>query len=180
MMWEPTNNHPLRRLFAGYTEHTFQQSFGVADPPLIDYLSGLLSRFLHTDAIHRLKNLEGRPLEQVAEMVAEVADLPAGRASREIHRHIGDFALFWTGVYPESLRKLRQVNRLDFFVDYMSQGRRSYYLASQYEDEALHEEAQVLRRLSDEFEMCAFGLTQVRKEWERDQCETGGRLITCD
>ena len=29
------------------------------------------------------------------------------------------------------------------------------------------EEAPVLRRLSNEFELCAYGLREVRREWER-------------
>ena len=28
-------------------------------------------------------------------------------ARREVHRHIGDFTLFWTGVYPEALREMQ-------------------------------------------------------------------------
>ena len=103
-MWNPPPDHPLRRLFAGVTEVTFQTQLGVADPNLIDYLSALLSRFVHVDVLHRLRNAAGRRLDQVADMVAEAVDLPPeGRTAREMHRHIGDFALFWTGVYPEAL-----------------------------------------------------------------------------
>jgi hypothetical protein len=40
-------------------------------------------------------------------------------------------------------------------------------LASQFEDDPYREEAAVLRRLSDEFELCAYGLHEVRREWER-------------
>jgi len=84
-------------------------------------------------------------------------------------RHIGDFTLFWTGVYPEALDRLRSVMCKDHFIDYCQQGKRSYYIASTFEDELYREEAPVLRRLSDEFELCAFGLNQVRQEWERLQ-----------
>jgi hypothetical protein len=176
MMWDPPPEHPLRRLFAGYTEFAFLQTFGMADPPLVDYLSGLLSRFLHADVIHRLKNATGKPLDQVAEMVAEVAALPHGRTAREVHRHIGDFTLFWTGMYPEALHRLRATPRIDFFVDYCRQGKRSYLLASQFDDDLYHDESAVLRRISDQFEMCAFGLTKVRQEWERDSID-GGKII---
>jgi hypothetical protein len=177
MMWEPPVEHPLRRLFAGYTEYTFQQTFGVADPPLVDYLSGLLSRYVTSDAAVRLKDACGRPIDEVADLVAEVAELPPGRTARELHRQIGDFALFWTGVYPEWLRKMRSRAQIDYFVDYCRQGKRSYFLASQL-DAADHEsETAVLRRLSEQFELCAFGLTKVREEWERDRCESGGRII---
>jgi hypothetical protein len=166
-MWEPTPDHPLRRLFAGITEQTFVQTLGVADPPLTDYLSRLLSRFIHVDAVYRLRNARGRRLEEVAEMMIEAEGLPEGRTRREVHRHIGDFTLFWTGVYPEALERLRSALSKDRFVDYCATGKRSYYIASTFEDDPYREEAQVLRRLSEGFELCAYGLNQVRREWER-------------
>jgi len=163
-------DHPLRRLFAGYTEHTFINRLGMGDPPLIDYLAELLARFVHLDAVHRLRSAQGRRLEEVAEMVIEAEGMPPeGRTRREVYRHIGDFTLFWTGVYPEAIGRLRSVFSRDFFIDYCEQGKRSYYIASTFEDEAYREEAPVLRRLSEDFELCAFGLNQVRREWERGQ-----------
>jgi hypothetical protein len=172
-MWSPDPEHPLRRLFAGLTEHTFNAALGVADPPLTDYLSGLLSRFIHINAIFRLKNAEGRRLEEVAEMMIEAEAMPPeGRTTREVHRHIGDFTLFWTGVYPEALRKLRNALSKDHFIDYCEQGKRSYYIASTFEEEPFREEASVLRRLSSEFELCAYGLNQVRREWEKQRGTT--------
>jgi hypothetical protein len=163
-------DHPLRRLFSGLTEQTFLRTFGIGDPDLVDYLSTLLSRFVHVDHIYRLRNFQGKLLEEVADMVIEAEALPPeGRTRRELHRHIGDFTLFWTGVYPEALNRLRSTLRKDQFVDYCTQGKRSYYIASTFEDEPYREEALVLRRLSDEFELCAYGLTQVRREWERTQ-----------
>lgn len=180
-MWNPPPDHPLRRLFAGVTEVTFQSQFGVADPSLIDYLSALLSRFVHADAIYRLRSVAGRRLDQVADMMAEAADLPPdGRTTREVHRHIGDFALFWTGVYPETLNRLRSPACKDYFVDYCTQGKRSYFIASTFEDDPYREESAVLRRLSDEFELCAFGLREVRREWEKSATNANqslGRIV---
>ena len=75
-MWEPTVEHPLRRLFAGLAEHAFLSHLGVADPPLIDYLSSLLSRFVHTDAVFRLRGGAGQPLTELVEMVIEAEQLP--------------------------------------------------------------------------------------------------------
>ena len=169
-MWSPKPEHPLRRLFAGLTEQTFMNLLGVADPRLTDYLSELLSRFVHLDAVYRLRNTRGRRLEEVADMVIEAEGLPAeGRTRREVHRHIGDFTLFWTGVYPEALRRLRSALSKDHFIDYCEQGKRSYYIASTFEGDRFRAEAAVLRRLSEEFELCAYGLNQVRREWEKQQ-----------
>src|ERR1700676_4845404 len=167
-MWSPGPEHPLRRLFAGLTEQTFLSTLGLADPPLTDYLSELLSRFIHLDAIHRLRDATGRRLEEVAEMRIEAEAMPPeGRTRREVHRHIGDFTLFWTGVYPEALKRLRSVLCKDYFIDYCEQGKRSYFIASTFAEDPYREEAPVLRRLSEEFELCAYGLNQVRREWEK-------------
>jgi hypothetical protein len=169
-MWYYNPDNPLRRLFAGLTEHAFMDTLGVGDPHLIDYLSLLLSRFTHMDALQRLRSSSGKSLEEVADMLMEAEQMPAeGRTNREFHRHIGDFTLFWTGVYPEALKRLRSLLRKDQFSDYCEQGKRSYYKASTFEDDPDREEAPVLRRLSEQFELCAYGLSQVRKEWERGQ-----------
>ncbi len=175
-MWQMKPEHPLRRLFAALAEQTFLETLGIGDPQLIDYLSTLLSRFIHTDAIYRLRNAQGRRLEEVADMLLDAEAMPPeGRTRREVYRHIGDFTLFWTGVYPEALKRLRSVLVKDHFIDYCEQGKRSYYIASTFAEEPYRDEAPVLRRLSDEFELCAYGLNQVRREWERTRpAETRG------
>lgn len=169
-MWSPHPEHPLRRFFAGFTEQTFQQALGIADPPLIDYLSSLLSQFIQMESVFRLRNTQGLRLEQVADMMLEAEAMPPeGRTTREFHRHIGDFTLFWTGVFPEALDRLRSALCKDHFIDYCTQGKRSYRIASTFDDEPYRDQAPVLRRLSDEFELYAYGLNQVRREWERAQ-----------
>ena len=91
--WDPPDGHPLRRMFAGLAEHAFFSHLGVADPPLTDYLSRLLTRFLHFDAVYRLRNGSGQPISMV---------LP-----------LSDFAKAYDGpptdpqVYEEQQRKLQ-------------------------------------------------------------------------
>src|SRR5205807_853646 len=144
MMWYSRPEHPLRRLFAALTEQTFEASLGVADPPLVDYLSELLARFVHIDGVFKLKNVQGQRLEQVADMMIEAETMPpGGRTRREVYRHIGDFTLFWTGVYPELLRRLRSVLNKDHFIDYAVQGKRSYYIASTFDGDEHQQEARV-------------------------------------
>jgi hypothetical protein len=179
-MWQMKPEHPLRRLFAALAEQTFLETLGIGDPRLIDYLSALLSRFISMEAVYRLRNTQGRRLEEVADMLFDAESLPPqGRTRREVYRHIGDFTLFWTGVYPEALKRLRSVWVKDHFIDYCEQGKRSYYIASTFADEPYRDEAPVLRRLSDEFELCAYGLNQVRREWERSlPGEAGQQLLS--
>lgn len=163
---------PPERYFAGLVEYVFQTRLGLVDPPLTDYVSRLVQRFLHTDAIHAVRNPTGRRLDDVGQMVVE-AEQRRGDARREVLRHVGDFALFWTGLFPESLRRRAGRQRLDFVEDYTAQGKRSYLLASAIEpSEQRAPEGALLARLSYEFELCAFGLHELRREWEPPPGET--------
>ena len=53
-----------RRFFEGLTEYAFQTRFGIADPPLTDYLSDMLFRFVRNDTVFRVRDLTGRPLTE--------------------------------------------------------------------------------------------------------------------
>jgi hypothetical protein len=165
--------NPLRRFFEGLVQHAFLQRLGIPDPRLADYVADLLCRFIRMDVIFGVRDVRGRRLEEVAEMLVE-ADEGSGRQERRraIHKHIGDFVLFWTGVYPEFLRCLRAQSRKDQLIDYMSQGRQSYYIASTFDREPFRREAQTLRKLSSELELCAYGLSLVREGWESIQPES--------
>jgi hypothetical protein len=163
----------LRSFFAGLTEHAFCSKLGVADPPLVDYVAGMLARFVRCDALFRIRDLVGRQLDEVADMLIE-AEARVGHARREVHRHIGDFTLFWTGVYPESLQRWQRPSRKDFFLDYCEQGKRAYYIASTIRDDGSDADSAVLERLSHDFELCVHGLGEVRREWERRDHEGDG------
>jgi len=164
----------LRRFFSGITEHAFQSHLGVADPPLVDYLSGLLIRFVHADDIYSVRGVRGSRLTQVADMLAE-AQARQGPAKRKVHRHIGDFILFWTGVYPEIADRMRRAGSRDSLLDYRAQGKKAYYIASTIavdKQDTMQEEtasSEVLERLSDQFELCVYGLSEVRRQWEQGE-----------
>jgi hypothetical protein len=162
----------LRRFFAGLTEFAFQTRLGVADPPLVDYIAELLARFVRSDELYPVRSLRGQRLVQVADMLAE-AQQRHGPARRQVHQHIGDFTLFWTGVYPEVVDCLRRGSK-DALIDYQEQGKRAYWIAStipveppaQVREETTAE-TEVLARLSEQFELCVYGLGEVRRQWEQ-------------
>jgi hypothetical protein len=166
-MYPYRSQNPLQKFFAGLAEQTFESRLGVADPPLIDYLAELLVRFARCDAMYGLRNLAGRRLEEVAEMLVE-ADQRVGDARRAMHCQIGDLTLFWSGVYPEALRRLQAADRKDHLLDYPAQGKRAYHIASTIPTEHEPPAAEVLERLSREFEMCVYGLGEVRRQWEQE------------
>ncbi len=162
-------SHPLHRLFRGLTEYAFMNELGIGDPTLVGYVAELLASFVPRQSIWRLHDAQGRELTHVTEMVAEAEATSNEARRRECHRHVGDFTLFWTGVYPEALSKLQGGCTPDALVNYQQQGKRSYYLASTLSER--NDQGYVFRRLSDQFELCAFGLSRVRREWEKFESE---------
>lgn len=165
------------KYFAGLAENTFMGSMGVADPPLVDYVADLLVRFVRSDVVHHIRSVTGRPLLTVTEMAAEAAQR-IGSAQRELHRHIGDFTLFWAGVYPEALRGRGEPAEADPFHDYCAHGKRAYHLASQL-DPIIPEQpnSELLERLSHCFELCCYGLREVRRQWEEHDDGIGPGVI---
>jgi hypothetical protein len=158
-------SHPLHRLFRGLTEFAFMNELGIGDPSLVGYVAGILANFVPSEALWRVRDQKGRRLSQVTEMIALAEATEDAERRRECHRHVGDFTLFWTGVYPEALGNLQGKGTADALINYQEQGKRSYYVASMLS--VGNEHGPVFRRLSEQFELCAFGLSRVRREWEK-------------
>ena len=137
-------------------------------PPLVDYLSDLMLRFARLDSVHRVRNLAGRPVVEVADMLSE-AESRIGLARRDVHRHIGDVTLFWTGVYPESLPALQSRREEGLLRRLLRSGQTGLLHRQHHQDRprAKTRPMTILERLSHQFEMCAYGLGEVRREWER-------------
>lgn len=169
-MSSETGNNPLRRWFAGLVEASFQEQVGLCDPSILDYLTDLLTEFIHIEKINLLGDGSGRKIADVAEALAVVEAGPLAsneEKRRRIHRHIGDFTLFWTGVYPENLRRMHRRRDRDDLLSYLEQGKRSYAIASDLSSGNTQPPARLLSALSEQFEYCVYGLGLVRKEWER-------------
>lgn len=158
---------PLRRAFGAAVERAFLGALGVYEPGLCDYLTGLLTDFAHVRSVYRVKDLTGRPLTEVADMLVQAGvRVEAHSWEREVHKHIGDFVLFWAGLYPESLRRMQEQSRRDHLIDYVRQGKTSYAVAAAASQNTDEREARLLRMLSEEFEMCLHGLHVVRRDMD--------------
>ncbi len=75
------------------------------------------------------------------------AEQRQGQPRAKVIVHIGDFThSFWTGVYPEALSHLQAPDHRDHLLDYLEQGKRSYLIASTYQDNPYQDEAPILRQ----------------------------------
>ncbi len=169
---------PIQRYFAGLVENTFHSQLGVVDPPMIEYLTELLLRSVRSDMVHRVRGVTGKPIMSVPEMVAE-ASARLGDAKRELHLHIGDFTLFWAGIYPEALQDGDEDTSK--FEAYCCFGKRSYKIASEIEAaDKTAVPSTLLERLSDRFDLCCYSLREIRRQWESGddgQCGPGSILL---
>ena len=168
MQTTPAGPDPtLHRLFGSLVERAFIQTLGVYEAQVADYLATVLADFAQMSQVTKIRDLTGRPLEEVAEMLLE-ADVRFAATSfsreREVHKHIGDFTLFWAGLYPEALPRLQAQSRRDHLLDYVQQGRSSYAIAATHDYGAYRREAPTLKKISDEFELCLLGLNSVRQQ----------------
>ena len=174
-MHQDARTSVVRRFFTGLTEYTFEGRLGVADPPLIDYIAELLVRFVRSDDMYSVRSVRGQRLMAVTDMLAE-AQHREGPARQQVHRHIGDFTLFWTGVYPEVAACLRR-NSKYALIDYQQQGKRAYWIASTIPVEKEVPTPDVLKRLSEQFELCVYGLGEVRRQWEQQSGDADAPLL---
>ena len=54
--------------------------------------------------------------------------------------------MFWAGIYPDALRRLREQGRADHLIDYARQGKQSYHIVSTYRQGRYAEDADYSRR----------------------------------
>ena len=166
-------SHPLRRLFRTLTERTFSDRLGWPDTDVIAYVSEVLVDFAHMENLYRIRNARGHRVEEVAELLLE-GDLlhRAGSPERErdVQKHIGDYTLFVTGLFPEYVRRLKTRRVLapaDAFLDYMVVGKRAYGAVAAHTVGGHAESGPLFRKLSDNFELCVYGLGHVRQDLDQ-------------
>ena len=169
-------DHPLRRFFTGLVEHAFCAEIGMGDPTLTGYLTDLLVDFTRVDRFETIRHAQGRRLPEIAAMLAVHGEEPPadpGERDRVVYRHIGDYALFWAGLYPEQLKAAHRAS--DVLLDYVSQGKRSYAIVSRLVDEDESPPGSLFRHLSEDFEYCVYGLGLVRQGLQHAEQFEGNR-----
>lgn len=174
------SDHPLRRMFTAQVESAFCTEVGMCDPGLTDYLADLLVNFTSIDRLSAIRDAQHQEkgLDQMARMLAILSQDNATEGAardRMLYRHIGDYALFWAGVYPEQLKPPRR-KRSDVFIDYVAQGKRCYAIVSSLVSDDERPPAELFRHLSEDFEVCLHGLGLVRRSWE-DSSDVPGDLL---
>jgi hypothetical protein len=161
--------HPLEPFFHQAVRKSYEGKLGLNDSGVTDYVARLLCEFSQADNLYKVRDEEGRPIKELTEMMA-ASDPVHGTASsfdaeRAMRKHIGDYALFVAGMYPEAMGSGRRLRRHQpSLEELIHAGKESYYIVSQFNLFEYEQEAPLFARLSDRFERCILGLTLVREE----------------
>jgi hypothetical protein len=163
-------DHSLRQLFHDVVSECYDERLGLRDSEISSYVADLLTEFCRAENIYRIRDAAGRPVREVGEMLL-AADPVLGTASsfgqeRERRKHIGDYTLFFAGMYPESTHRWGEQQRDNFF-EMVQAGKESYYIVSQFDLFEYAREAPFFGRLAGSFEACIYGLNMVRGELDR-------------
>ena len=166
----------LRELFDELLRRNFEENLHCSDREIILYLANLLTDFSRAERLYAIRNAKGKTLEDVGEMLLEsnpLFEAPSFDREREVRKHIGDFTLFFVGLFPEAVNRWRlRRQRLDSLLDYVRTGKESYFIVSEFNLCEYKEAAPLFRKMSDQFELCVFGLNLVKRSLEQMQQES--------
>ena len=166
--------HPLQQLFLELVGRHYAEEIGIRDPQVVNYVAQLLSEFCDAEQLLKIRNATGKPLNDVGEMLIEsdpvYGPAPSFDHERQVRKHIGDYTLFYAGMFPESINHFRlRRQRLENFVEWVKAGKESYYIVSKFEHFEYAKVAPLFASLSKNFEGCVYGLNMVKNDLEEMQ-----------
>jgi hypothetical protein len=168
-----SESNPLHQLFTEIVGKNYGE-VGVASTEIQGYVATLLTEFCEAENLFKIRTAAGRQLHDVGEMLLEsdpvYGPAPSFDRERQVRKHIGDYSLFFTGMFPESLnwRRLRR-SRMESLVDFVKAGKESYYIVSKFEHFEYAKVAPLFRRMAKDFELLVYGLNQVKNELQEMQ-----------
>ena len=168
------DDHPLQKLFLEMVGRHYAHEIGIRDPEVVGYVAHVLAEFCDVEQLFKVRDAAGKPLTDVGMMLLEsnpvYGPAPSFDRERQVRKHIGDYTLFFTGMFPESINHLRlRRERLENFVDWIKAGKESYYIVSKFDSFEYTKVAPMFERLSDHFEQCVYGLNCVKNELQEMQ-----------
>ncbi|MCB0336993.1 MAG: hypothetical protein KDD62_11835 [Bdellovibrionales bacterium] len=143
------------RFLIGEVEHTLSVDLGIADPGIAGHLSMLVLRY----SIREPKEFNKLVAKDVSGELSRrivMADRLLDIERRTAFIKIGDAALFWYGFFANSEIRSRHAE-----VKNCALG--AYQHAHELDVDGSEPDNRVLERLHDEFDLCVYGLSEVKR-----------------
>jgi hypothetical protein len=120
-----------------FFRHQLQPGFragGIDEPATIDYVSDVLARFAETRVLYAVAGADGKPLQYIVDFLVERQRAETGTGGRgdyarvrTLTRHLGEFALFMSGMFRERLVRRGELSY------YLAQGAGAYWTCADAE-----------------------------------------------
>ena len=133
---------------------------GEEDRRLADYVAAVLMHFGMRDNAHRVSAADDQVYDSLAALLADVDD-PDGRRSFLVRTHLGNYALWLSGLFPDYIehRKWRRGGPdLDYYEE---MGRKGYQLAAGHRLADEHGIATLFATAADRFGLLRAALNDV-------------------
>lgn len=155
----------LNRFFDWLIRRSFQD-LRIKEPTVAHYISDLLAEFARTENLYKIRNLQGKRVETVVELLLEATRMEELGSElekeREIYKHTGDYTLFMSGIFREYVEKNA------FLGYYLQEGGRAYQAVFD-RDVMLHKPAYLFLELARQFEFYSGAVHYMKKVFFRER-----------
>jgi hypothetical protein len=167
-------SHSLEKFFIELVGRHYAEEIGIRDPQIVNYVASLLTEFCEVEQLLKIRTADGRALSDLGELLMEsnpvYGPAPSFDRERQVRKHIGDYALFFAGMFPESINHVRlRKQRVENFIDWIRAGKESYYIVSKFDRFEYTKVAPLFANLSSHFEQCVYGLNRVKNDLQEMQ-----------
>jgi hypothetical protein len=139
--------------------HVFRRS-GIEDRSVADYVAEVLAEFARAERARCVVPGQSNPLDYFFEMLAALQTADE-RTSFFIRAHIGNYSLFFSGVFPERIRFRAEARGFPDVRYYDALGRAHYRAASDHRLAQRYELAAIFDTLSERFERTRLALNEI-------------------
>lgn len=123
----------------------------IDDRNVTDYVACLLAEFCYLSRVHTISNHHTKSYHYLTDMMLDFVDATSHEAFL-IRSHLGNYALFMTGVFPDWIyRRATYGRKAPGFEYYEKMGSSSYRWASQHQLALKYSLTGILTKLADSF-----------------------------
>jgi hypothetical protein len=160
LLRHPRGAHASFALFAYVMIRHAMRNAGEGDRGLADYVSSVVIHFGFRDRAHRISESDDEIYNALAQLVGDVGD-EDGRRSFLVRTHLGNYALWLSGLFPDFIEHRRWRRGGPDLGYYEELGRRGFQLAADHRLAEEHGLASLYASAADRFGVLRVALNAV-------------------
>lgn len=150
---------PPRLIYYVLVRHALLEG-GIGDRTLADYVASLLVEFGERDRARHVEEDDEEAFDYLVDIVSAAHDATSGRAFL-LHAHLGNFALWLSGLFPDSITARVQRRGAPGIEYYEEVGAAGYQRAAESRDAGRHGLDRLFRTCADGFPELRIALNRV-------------------